>query len=147
MSRNKKKSNAVIKKSGESIEPESSGSGRREFLTKSAVLVAFLGTSGLTGISDLAEGQKKPRTEAAMTTCGGALTRVQAKQLQMVMDHAMQNGNIQESLKLHGRGLSPQIHGILGQLNSEDLRAAASLQEKLSALRPCAADNNGTIGM
>lgn len=95
----------------------------------------MLGASGLVGLESV-EAQRKLQ-----------LTRAQGKALQNVLDAAMKSGDMQSALQESGKRLPKEVKSILTQLNREDLKAAASLNEKLGRLRNIAADNNGGIGM
>jgi hypothetical protein len=145
----------VVKQSPKSSSGDEHDSSKREFLSKSGALLAVLGAIS-TGTFTTLLGQGKPTATAPaqqpVKVAPQVATRVLAPnevgQMKLVLSNAMQTGNMEAALKLHGQNLPPDVAQILRSLSPQDLRAAAALEQKLGGLRNrVAADNNGTIGM
>jgi hypothetical protein len=138
---------------GSTDEPNTS---KREFLSKSGALLAVLGAIS-TGAFTTALAQSKPAAKPGAQQPNASviserkteiLAPNQAAQLKLVMGEAMRSRNMDGALKLHGRGLSPELENALRQLSPADLAAAAQLENKLGSLRnKLAGDNIGIIGM
>jgi hypothetical protein len=108
---------------------------RRGFLIKSGALLAALGLAGLTGEGEAFAQEMRMSTD-------------ESKALKTTLDAAMKSGDIRKALESEGRALPTDVKSILGKLTASDLRAAASLNSKLAALKSKLADgNNGYVGM
>lgn len=116
------------------VDPDQTVGERRGFLVKSGALLAALGMSGLNG---------------ANSVFGQELSRENAKTLQTTLNAAMKSGNMERALAAEGKDLPADVRTILGKLTASDLKAAASLNNKLAGLKNkmAAGDNNGWIGM
>lgn len=106
---------------------------RRGFLVKSGALLAALGMSGVAGTG---------------SAFGQEMSAQQGKALQATMDEAIKTKNAKRALQTYGKDLPADVQEVLSQLSPSDLRAAASLNAKLSRLRKLDdTNNNGYIGM
>src|SRR5262245_9511867 len=107
-----------LPESGPGDEPDSS---KREFLSKSGALLAVLGALS-TGTVTTRLAQKKPEPPVAQQPANvpPQATRVLAPnevgQMKLVLSNAMQTGNMDNALKLHGQGLSPDVAQALRSL-------------------------------
>lgn len=107
---------------------------RRGFLIKSGALLAALGMAGLGGSSSVFAQER--------------MSKEDAKTLQTTLNAAMKGGNMERALAAEGKALPADVRTILGKLTASDLRAAASLNNKLAGLKDKLADgNNGYVGM
>jgi hypothetical protein len=74
------------------------------------------------------------------------LSAKQIQELNTVMQEAMASGDIRKALEKSGKGLPKEVSSVLEQLTSEDLKMAATLNNKLVRLKDLAA-HTGNIGM
>jgi len=116
---------------------------RREFLTKSAVLLTALGVAVGATDADAAETGTTSGTKPAK-----ANGRAQGQALKAVLAQAVKTGDIRGAVRDKGAALPPAAKNTLFQLNKADLVAIQNLEEKLGALQgQLAADNVGGNGM
>lgn len=125
-----------------SPDPETSAEGhadRRNFLSRSAIMVALLALAGGEGVAD-----------AAVDTFKGPMTITQTEvpSLNMVLNNAIKSGKV-DSASPSFKGLSKGTQGALLSLTPGDLATLRAAQNIIMGhlQLPNADNNSGNIGM
>jgi len=131
--------------------PEDDVKSRRELLTATAKLSAFIGAVGLTGVgvSEAASAttlMRPPMHTVRPRASRRLLPAVQKREFQSLMRDAMRTGNSRAALKRTKLKLSPAQQKILIGLTPKDWAVLRSYESRLRGLKaPGVADDTGII--